>query len=293
MTVEGYVYDAGTGDGIPSASISVADVTGNPTGNGVIADTTGHFIYSGSDLDSAGYLLFSSVGYKTLLAPYAIIFEQGGVQLEQKATELPDVVVMPNKTKNNGGWLAAGTLLALAIATENKRGGRLGNAESAASGKTDWTKYILPIGIVGVGYFLVRSITNTLGLTETAEQRKQRQAQQAALQQSRDQVYASYPPTKLDAEWLAIANTIYNDLRSSSPVLNNNDKADAAYQIARAKNQGDVFKLVELFGSRSQTLFGIPGPSMTLPEFIRKELNGDQLATVNNNYKAKGITWQW
>lgn len=290
MKVEGTIYDLSTGDPIPGASVSVVDASGKSTGEGVAADGNGHFLYSGTVLDSAGYLLFTSVGYKSLLVPYGIVLEQGGVQLEKTAQELPGVVVTPSRKKaSNGALLAAGTLLVLAKAAEGK-GGRIGQAEG---GKTDWTKIILPIGIIGVGYFLVRTITNTLGLTETAEQKKQREQQQGVLQQSQDQVYKQYPLTKTPAEWLAIADIIYNDLRSSSPLFNNNNTDDAGYQIARPKNLADVFKLIEMFGSRQQSIFGITGPSMTLPEFIRKELSSDQIATVNNNFTRKGIAWQW
>jgi hypothetical protein len=148
--------------------------------------------------------------------------------------------------------------------------------------------------VIGVAYLgIIRPVLLKLGIGETAAQKAQRLAQQNALASTFKAAYAKQSPTKSDGEWLIAADTIFNSLRSPMPLFNTNDTDTAGYQIARPQNDADVYKLIEMFGKRSQTLFGIDGPEMSLPEFVSKEMPADKIATVNNNFSRKGIKFRW
>jgi len=98
-------------------------------------------------------------------------------------------------------------------------------------------------------------------------------------------------PTKSKGEWQIIADQIYADLRYSAV---SDNKADATYQVARAQNDADVALLLQLFGRRREYLFGIPaGAEMNLQEFLRSNLSASQIASINDNYRRKGIKYRF
>lgn len=149
-------------------------------------------------------------------------------------------------------------------------------------------KYIVYIGGAAAAYFLlIRPLLRSLGITKTEQEVKSEKVIDTYVRETLQR----QQPTKSKGEWQIIADQIYADLRYSA--LDDN-KADATYQVARAKNDADVALLIQLFGRRREYLFGLPaGAEMNLQEFLRSNLSTKQMNAINDNYSRKGIKYRF
>ena len=97
--------------------------------------------------------------------------------------------------------------------------------------------------------------------------------------------------TKTSGEWAIIADQIHEDLKYTA--LDDN-KANAGYQVSRVKTSRDFAELYKQFGRRREYFFGIPsGSPKDLQAFIRSNLDDAAIQIINNNYKRKGISFQF
>jgi hypothetical protein len=154
-------------------------------------------------------------------------------------------------------------------------------------------KILTTVSIVIAAYLIViRPIFGLLGITKTAEEiAKQKQDAANIIDIEKTLANKGIKITKSKAEWDIIADTIYNDLKYSR--LGDN-KGDAAYQVARVKNDADILYLIKSFGSRQENFFGLPnGSAQTLPEFIRGNLNDSLISQINDNYTRKGMNFKF
>jgi hypothetical protein len=98
-------------------------------------------------------------------------------------------------------------------------------------------------------------------------------------------------PTKSIGEWQIIADQIYNDLKFSGIADN---KSDAGYQVARVQNDADIATLIQVFGMRQESFFGInTGGLQNLPQFIISNLAKSEIAKINDNYARKNIKFRY
>jgi hypothetical protein len=103
--------------------------------------------------------------------------------------------------------------------------------------------------------------------------------------------FSNETPTKTSGEWAIIADQIWENLRYTA--LDDN-KDDAAYQVARVKNNADFKLLYKLFGKRKEYFFGLPsGSEKDLQQFIRSNLSDSQVQIINSNYRNKNIKYQF
>lgn len=150
---------------------------------------------------------------------------------------------------------------------------------------------VVLIGGIVVGYIVIKKVLEGLGLVNDDDEQAIIDAREKALNEALKAAQAVAPSTKTDAEWIAIADTIYQDLRYSSL---DDDKADAGYQIARVKNDTDVYKLIKAFGTRQEYAFGVlPLLDAGLIPWIKSNLDSEAIAAVNDNYARKGIKFRW
>ena len=149
-------------------------------------------------------------------------------------------------------------------------------------------KLLLYIGGAAATYFIiVRPILRSLGIMKTEQEVKSEKVVDTYVKETLQR----QQPTKTKGEWQIIADQIYADLRYSAA---SDNKKDALYQTTRVKNEADIALLIQLFGRRREYLFGIPaGAEMNLQEFIRSNLSGSQIATINDNYSRKGIKYRF
>ena len=153
-------------------------------------------------------------------------------------------------------------------------------------------KLVINVGIAVIAYFgVVKPILQKLGVMKTKEEKAKENARQKAIDDEKKAVAKSgQSPTKSDAEWIAIVEQIYQDIRYSAI---DDNKADAAYQLQRAKNNADVILMVDLFGMRREYWFGIPaGDEKDLFSMVRYNLSSTQINTVNNNWQRKNIKYR-
>jgi hypothetical protein len=143
------------------------------------------------------------------------------------------------------------------------------------------------LGAVAAYIFVVGPILKKLGLQKT---QTEKEAEAEISKYLKGQISAGNA-TKTPGEWAIIADQIYNDLRYSA-VSDNKD--NAALQLARCKNGADVALLIKSFGKRREYYFGIPaGSEMDLQQFVTSNLSSKQIAAVNDNYRRKGIKYQF
>lgn len=153
------------------------------------------------------------------------------------------------------------------------------------------TKQILTYAaIVGGGYFLVlKPILVKLGILKSADELAQEAAQSKNLT-----VLTNYNNANLSksiGEWQSIANAIYTNLKDLAVLDNVND---AIYQLCRVQTEDDVKALINCFGYRQVTAFGISyGSKLMLPQFITQSLSSSEINTVNNNYTRKNIKFRF
>lgn len=155
-----------------------------------------------------------------------------------------------------------------------------------------WTFIAIVLGVILLFFSrIVQTVTSVFGLDEVAKKEKEEKVQKKEELANIEYQKAIVPQTKTDAEWQQIANTIYEDLKYSS--LDDN-KDDAGYQVARVKNDTDMFILIEKFGRRQEYAFGIPiGSEKSLPEFIVSNLDRDKINAINGNFSRKGMKYRF
>ena len=147
------------------------------------------------------------------------------------------------------------------------------------------------LGILAIYILILRPIFIKLGLQQDPLRLLTEERKRTQIEQQISDVLKIQKPTKTLEEWQVIADAIYQDLRYS--MLSDN-KADAGYQVARVKNDADFWTLYKLFAKRREYYFGIPsGDLMDLQQFITSNLSKEAISKINQNYKNKGIKFQF
>jgi hypothetical protein len=144
----------------------------------------------------------------------------------------------------------------------------------------------------------IKSLLQKFGILNTDAQQEAQESEAETtrkvnqeIRQSLETVYKGQALSKPVAEWAQIADIIHNNLKRSA--LDDNYE-DAGYQLARPKNDADIHKLIEVFGSREENYFGvIPAGRKTLPQFVTSNLSREKIAAINDNYRRKGIKYRW
>ena len=152
-------------------------------------------------------------------------------------------------------------------------------------------KLIIGGGIAIGSYFLIiRPILQKIGILKTKDEKeKERSDEQNVLDLEKNTNARGLTLSKSKAEWDQIADTIYNELYTFAT----DNKDDAAYQLARLKNDADAVYLVKTFGQRKEKFFGFGyGPEQALIPFVNANLSRKVLNLINDNYKRKGMTFK-
>jgi hypothetical protein len=143
------------------------------------------------------------------------------------------------------------------------------------------------LGAIAAYLFVLKPILKNFGFEKSQTEKEA----EAAITKYLNSQIATGAATKTPGEWAIIADQIYQDLRYSAV---SDNKADATFQIARAKNGADVAMLIKAFGKRREYLFGIPaGAEMDLQQFVTSNLSMAQILSINDNYKRKGIKYSF
>lgn len=153
-------------------------------------------------------------------------------------------------------------------------------------------KLLLYVAIGGGAYFLIlKPLLVKLGILKSTLELQQEQSQKENIDAYVNNSLKIQTPTKSKGEWQIIADQIYNDLKFSGIADN---KSDAGYQISRVQNDADIALLIQIFGMRQESFFGInTGGLQNLPQFIIGNLSKSDIAKINDNYSRKNIKFRF
>jgi len=153
-------------------------------------------------------------------------------------------------------------------------------------------KLLLYTAIGGGAYFLIlKPLLIKLGVLKSALELEQDYSQKVNIDAYINNSIKTQTPTKSKGEWQIIADQIYNDLKFSGIADN---KSDAGYQVARVQNDADIATLIQVFGMRQESFFGINiGGLQNLPQFIIGNLDKSEIAKINDNYARKNIKFRF
>ena len=153
-------------------------------------------------------------------------------------------------------------------------------------------KLLLYTAIGGGAYFLIlKPLLIKLGILKSALELEQDYSQKVNIDAYINNSIKTQTPTKSKGEWQIIADQIYNDLKFSGIADN---KSDAGYQVARVQNDADIATLIQVFGMRQESFFGVNiGGLQNLPQFIIGNLNKSEIAKINDNYARKNIKFRF
>jgi len=153
-------------------------------------------------------------------------------------------------------------------------------------------KLLLYTAIGGGAYFLIlKPILIKLGILKSSLEVQQEQSQKENIDSYISNSIRTQTPTKSIGEWQIIADQIYNDLKFSGIADN---KSDAGYQVSRVQNDADIATLIQVFGMRQESFFGVNiGGLQNLPQFIIGNLDKSEIAKINNNYARKNIKFRY
>lgn len=153
-------------------------------------------------------------------------------------------------------------------------------------------KLLLYAAIGGGAYFLLlKPLLIKLGILKSSLELQQDYTQKENIDSYINNSIRTQTPTKSKGEWQIIADQIYNDLKFSGIADN---KSDAGYQVARVQNDADIATLIQAFGMRQESFFGInTGGLQNLPQFIIGNLDKSEIVKINNNYARKNIKFRY
>jgi len=156
----------------------------------------------------------------------------------------------------------------------------------------DTKKLLLYTAIGGGAYFLIlKPLLIKLGVLKSTLELEQDYTKKVNIDAYINNSIKTQTPTKSKGEWQIIADQIYNDLKFSGIADN---KSDAGYQVARVQNDADIATLIQVFGMRQESFFGVNiGGLQNLPQFIIGNLDKSTIAKINDNYARKNIKFRF
>lgn len=160
--------------------------------------------------------------------------------------------------------------------------------------KTDYSKYILPVGIIVGGYLLLKHFDLFGDSANTANNNQNDAATNAGVDNSILQAQsAGQIQTLSDSQAAGIANAIYT-------AGINNDAYTAKTQIIQANTLLDLLKIIKAFGTKNAAtdtfstcyLFGIGCQNYNLSAWFHLPfMDQATLAQINNYLSSQGINY--
>lgn len=163
--------------------------------------------------------------------------------------------------------------------------------------KQDYAEYILPVGILVAGYFLLKNF-GLFGGAAAANASSITQASAAGTTAAiaADNAAGGFA-TINQAQAAGIANNIYNS-GVASPV----DQDGIVQNIIEANTLQDLLLIIQAFGTKQAggamcSLFGgflsATCGTYDLPSWIRADLDAAHIATINTYLSNQGINYQF
>lgn len=146
-----------------------------------------------------------------------------------------------------------------------------------------WARGVVAVSVVaGTGYAIYKIVK--LLSSEKREEKKESTAINKELESAQAQTGLSYPPSQY--------STFANVIETAGFDVGTDE--EAIYSTFRKlNNNADYLQLLTSWGKPNRTIYdwGI-GYDMTLPQYLRYEMDEDEIKIVNNILKSKGITYR-
>lgn len=192
-------------------------------------------------------------------------------------------------------WIVAGGLGVAIIAVASNKKKKYKKKKVSGISAQGVQGLIIPGAVVVGGGILFYKIGQKFGLFDDAAEQARKKAaaeREAQMQASIDQICSITPTTKTEAEWVQIADKLENCFDYAGYLSSYRD--EAVYQLARAKNDCDVQKMIRYFGHRAlRSPFLVKSGDYTLSQAILERLTRENVDAVNSNYARKGIKFSW
>lgn len=182
-------------------------------------------------------------------------------------------------------WIGAACLGAIALGSKKKR-----------IGDTDYSKYIIPIGVVGAGIYIL-SQTGLFGNSANAQNNSQiasgslSSINAAIATETASGGFA----TLTAANCQSLANDIYNNIQSGSP-----DQDQVVRDIIQSNTLLDWLYIKQAFGTKSFNtgswlslcaIAQINCTTVDLDSALKAILDATHIATINNYFSSQGINY--
>lgn len=156
-------------------------------------------------------------------------------------------------------------------------------AQQSFLGLPPWAKGVVAVAAVGIAAYAFFKITQKLSSEEQQDEKEGKDVLNELEKEAKKK-----PATYAPSQYKSFANTIETagfDLGTDE---------DAIYSTFRKlKNNTDYLSLLNAWGKPNRTVYdwGV-GRKMTLPQFLRWEMNDSEVKKVNDILKSKGITYR-
>jgi hypothetical protein len=286
--IKANILTDGSGQPIDNATVYTQDNQGNAT---AVARSNSLGGFTAAVNENNPSVLVVAPGYAPKLVDIGDINDNGAVALSPiELSQGNATSVIPNTTVSAVPWwvwvAGAGIFL---YATQDKKGKKISGDNSS---------YILPIGIVIAGYFIL----SKLGLFgQTAGDQNSDSITQSTLQATSDSLAAAAAAgdiaTLSTSDAATIANSIYN-AGVSDPV----DQNSIQRLIIQANTLTDLLNIIQQFGTKKAggtacSLFGnllsSTCTTYSLPSFLRATLDSQHLGAVNGYFSSMNINYQF
>lgn len=172
--------------------------------------------------------------------------------------------------------------------------------------KNDYSKYILPVGIIAVGALILYKFGSGLfgsgtgtGTNNNAVDTSSTSSITTSQQQA---AAAGIPQTLTDAQCSAIANTVFTLGIAGSPTLGDDAAYQVQWQLMQVNTITDLLKVFQYFGTRKVNngsfislcaLLNISCDNVDMQSFVNAVLPQYYRSQVNSYYSAQNINYQF
>jgi len=156
-------------------------------------------------------------------------------------------------------------------------------AQKSFLGLPPWAKGVVAVVAIGAAGYAIYKVTQMLNGDDEQDAKETSEVQLEIERESKKK-----PASYADSQYRTFANTI------ETAGFDTGTDEDAIYSTFRKlKNNTDYLKLLNAWGKPNRKVYewGV-GRNMTLPQYIRWEMNDSEVKKVNDILKSKGITYR-
>ena len=156
-------------------------------------------------------------------------------------------------------------------------------AKQSFLGLPPWAKGVVAVAVIGVAGYAFFKLTQKLGDNEEADNKEG-----GEVLNELEKELKKKPATYADSQYRTFANTI------ETAGFDIGTDEDAIYSTFRKlKSNTDYLKLLTAWGKPNRKVYewGV-GRNMTLPQYIRWEMDDSEVKKVNDILSSKGITYR-